>query len=53
MEHAKGKTFYIPIPQNEKTQRQVQAILVLEKLKKDFESMDDKDKESLMHLMGE
>lgn len=49
MEHAIGTTFYIPIPQNEETQRQVKAILVLEKLKKEFESMDDK--EHLIHLM--
>lgn len=51
MEHAIGTTFYIPISQNEETRRQVTAILVLEKLKKDFESMDDKDKERLMDLL--
>ena len=37
-------TFYIPISKNKETQRQVNAILALEKLKKEFESLNDEDK---------
>ena len=45
------ETHYIPIPKNEETQRQVTAILALEKLKKEFESMSDEDKKRLNNLL--
>lgn len=46
-------TSYIPISKNKETQRQVNAILVLEKLKKEFESLDDEDKLKLINLLDE
>ena len=46
-------TFYIPISKNKETQRQVNAILVLEKIKKEFESLDDEDKIKLINLLDE
>lgn len=46
-------TFYIPISKNEETQRQINAILALEKLKKEFESLNDEDKLKLIHLLDE
>ena len=46
-------TFYIPIAKNEETQRQVNAILALEKLKKEFESLNDEDKIKLINLLDE
>ena len=46
-------TLYIPISKNKETQRQVNAILVLEKLKKEFESLDDEDKIKLINLLDE
>ena len=46
-------TFYKQISKNKKTQRQVNAILVLEKLKKEFESLNDEDKLKLINLLDE
>lgn len=46
-------TFYIPIAKNEETQRQVNAILALEKLKKEFESLNDENKIKLINLLDE
>ena len=46
-------TFYKPISKNKKTQRQVNAILVLEELKKYFESLSDEDKLKLINLLDE
>lgn len=43
-------TTYIPIPKNEETQRQINSILVLEKLKKEFESMSNEDKKRFIEL---
>ena len=46
-------TFYIPISKNKETQRQVNAILVLEELKKYFESLNDEEKRKFINLLDE
>ena len=46
-------TLYIPISKNEETQRQVNAILALEKLKKEFESLSDEEKRKFIKLLDE
>ena len=46
-------TFYKPISKNEETQRQVNALLALEKLKKEFESLNNEDKLKLINLLDE
>lgn len=43
-------TYSIPIPKNKETQRQVNAILALEKLKKEFDSMSDEEKKHFIEL---
>lgn len=45
-------TTYIPIPNNKETQRQVNAILVIEKLKKEFEQMSYEEKQKFIELYG-
>lgn len=46
-------TFYKQISKNKKTQRQVNAILVLEELKKYFESLNDEEKRKFINLLDE
>lgn len=45
-------TTHIPIPNNKETQRQVNAILALEKLKKEFEQMSYEEKQRFIELYG-
>ena len=46
-------TSYKQISKNKKTQRQVNAILVLEELKKYFESLNDEEKRKFINLLDE
>lgn len=46
-------TTYIPIPQNPETQRQVTAILAIEKLKSEFNKMSIEEKQRLLEILYE
>lgn len=46
--NGKARTTYIPIPKNEETQRQVMAILAIQKMKDEFNKMSDEEKKHFL-----